>query len=81
MNKSINNIGMFIQVVLASAIIIMMIISIFTDILLIPLQILIIPELCVMAYNNQKIYKKKFMTFIYLAFAIFIAATLIIGAL
>ena len=81
MNRRINNIGMFIQVILGAAIIIMMIISIFTDVLYTPMQILIVPELCIMAYNNQKIYKRKFMTFIYLALAIYILVSLIIGLL
>lgn len=79
MKTRVDNIWMFIQVVLGAAIIIMMLISIFTNVLYIPLQILIIPELCVMAYNNQKIYKKKFMTFLYLILAFYILATLIIG--
>lgn len=81
MKRSINNIGMFIQVILGFAIIIMMIISIFTKVLYIPLQILIVPELLIMAYNNQKVYKKKFMTYIYLALALYILISLIIGAL
>ena len=81
MKRSINNIGMFIQVILGFTIIIMMIISIFTKVLYIPLQILIVPELLIMAYNNQKVYKKKFMTYIYLALALYILISLIIGAL
>ncbi len=81
MTKRVDNIGMFIQVVLGFAIIIMMIISIFTNVLYTPIQILIVPELCIMAYNNQKIYKKKYMTYIYLALALYILVTLIIGLL
>ena len=81
MKKEVNNIGMFIQAVLGVAIVIMLIISLFTNILYTPLQILIIPELCIMAYNNQKIYKRKLMTFVYLALAIYILASLIISAL
>lgn len=81
MKRSINNIGMFIQVILGFTIIIMMIISMFTKVLYIPLQILIVPELLIMAYNNQKVYKKKFMTYIYLALALYILISLIIGAL
>ena len=79
MRKRVDNIGMFIQLVLGVAIIIMMIISIFTNVLYTPLQILIIPELCIMAYNNQKIYKRKYMTFIYLALALYILVSLIIS--
>ena len=81
MRKKINNIGMFIQAVLGVAIVIMLIISLFTNILYTPIQILIVPELCIMAYNNQKIYKKKCMTFIYLALAIYILVSLIISIL
>ena len=81
MKRYVNNIGLFIQLTLGVAIIIMMLISIFTNILYIPLQILIIPELCIMAYNNQKIYKRKFMTYIYLALALYILISLIIGIL
>ena len=81
MRKRVDNIGMFIQLVLGVAIIIMMIISIFTNVLYTPLQILIIPELCIMAYNNQKIYKRKYMTFIYLAIALYILVSLIISFL
>lgn len=81
MRKKINNIGMFIQAVLGVAIVIMLIISLFTNILYTPIQILIVPELCIMAYNNQKIYKKKYMTFIYLALAIYILVSLIISIL
>ena len=79
MKKEVNNIGMFIQAVLGVAIVIMLIISLFTNILYTPLQILIIPELCIMAYNNQKIYKRKYMTFIYLALALYILVSLIIS--
>lgn len=81
MKKSIQNNGMFIQAILGFAIVIMMIISIFTDILYFPLQILIIPELCIMAYNNQKVYNRKYMTYIYLALALYILISLIVGAL
>ena len=81
MRKRVDNIGMFIQLVLGVAIIIMMLISIFTDVLYTPLQILIVPELCIMAYNNQKVYKRKYMTFIYLAIAIYILVSLIISFL
>ncbi len=81
MRKRVDNIGMFIQLVLGVAIIIMMLISIFTDVLYTPLQILIVPELCIMAYNNQKIYKRKYMTFIYLAIALYILVSLIISFL
>ena len=81
MKKRVDNIGMFIQLVLGVAIIIMMLISIFTDVLYTPLQILIVPELCIMAYNNQKVYKRKYMTFIYLAIALYILVSLIISFL
>lgn len=81
MRKRVDNIGMFIQLVLGVAIIIMMLISIFTDVLYTPLQILIVPELCIMAYNNQKVYKRKYMTFIYLAIALYILVSLIISFL
>ena len=44
MKRRVDNIGMFIQVVLGFSIIILMFISIFTDVLYTPIQILIIPN-------------------------------------
>ena len=79
--KEVNNIGVFIQMVLGVAIVIMMIISIFTNLLYTQLQILIIPELLIMAYNNQKLYKRKYMTIIYIALSLYILVSLIVGML
>ncbi len=52
MKKRVDNIGVFIQLVLGFAIIILMLISIFTNVLYTPIQILIIPELLIMAFNT-----------------------------
>jgi len=78
-NKEINNVGVFVQMVLGSSIVIMMIISVFTNLFYTQLQILIVPELLVMAYNNQKLYKRKYMTIIYIALALYILISLIVG--
>jgi len=56
-----------------------MIISVFTNLFYTQLQILIVPELLVMAYNNQKLYKRKYMTIIYIALALYILISLIVG--
>ena len=77
--KQINNIGVFIQMVLGVSIVIMMIISIFTGLLYTQLQILIVPELLIMAYNNQKLYKRKYMSIIYIVLALYISISLIVG--
>ena len=108
MKRRVDNLGMFIQVVLGFAIIILMLISIFTDVLYTPIQILIIPELLIMAFNtfctqkgvdekfkvkkakdlsskDVEAYKRssvsnyKLKMFLYLALALYIAVSLIIG--
>ena len=70
MNKKIDNITVFIQLYLAGLTIVALIISFYTDILYYLLYILISSILFVQAYNNQKIYKRKNMTIIYILVAI-----------
>ena len=81
MKKQINNIGILIQMILGVIIVLVMIISIFTGLFYTELQILIVPELLVMAYNNQKIYKRKYMSIIYIVLALYILISLIVGML
>lgn len=79
MNKNLKNVSLLSQLMIGVSIIIIMIISIFTSELYVPLQILIAIEMIIMAINNQFIYKRKFLTYLYLIFSLLIIITLIKG--
>ena len=72
MTKKINNIGLLVQFILAVIVIILSIISIFVNELFQFAEIVISLTLFVIAYNNQKIYKRKMFTIIYTLIGIFI---------
>ena len=69
MKKKINDLFTFIQLVLGSIILILtlifMIFNLFSDFYIL-IQSLLIVELALMAYNNYKICKRKYIAIIYL---------------
>ena len=65
MNKRIDNLGIFLQLVLFGAIIISFIVSIFIGPLEVVTYALMSLMLFVLSYNNYAIYKRKYMTAIY----------------
>lgn len=79
MNKRINNMGFLIQIVLVFLTLIFLIISFLDNKFYIVLKSLMIFDMFVLAYNNQKIYKRKYMTIIYIIFAIIVFASIING--
>ena len=65
----IKNIGMWIQAILVSLIVIFLIINFFIPVELI-ISILLVLTLLIMSFNNYKVYKRKGFTILYLIFAI-----------
>ena len=60
-----NNIGLFIQAILTTCVVIFLAINLFLNIELL-IKIFLILTLLVMSYNNYKIYKSKGFTILYL---------------
>ena len=60
-----NNIGLFIQAILTTCVVIFLAINLFLNIELL-IKIFLILTLLVMSYNNYKIYKRKGFTVLYL---------------
>ena len=60
-----NNIGLFIQAILTTCVVIFLAINLFLNIELL-IKIFLILTLLVMSYNNYKIYKRKGFTILYL---------------
>lgn len=75
------NLGLLIQLVLVICSIIFFIISLFEKTFLYLAEILVALTLFVMAYNNQKTYKRKYFTIIYIIFACFIIISTIMEVL
>ena len=75
MNK---NIGIWIQAILTTLIVIFLIINFFAPVLVI-LEILFILTLLVMSYNNYKIYKRKGFTILYIVAAILVLLGMFYG--
>lgn len=64
-NKRIDNLGLFLQIILLVAVIISMITSFFIGPLTIVTDSLITLLLLVLCYNNYTLYKRKYLTAIY----------------
>ena len=67
--KKDKKIGLFIQFVLCICTIIFFIVSLFEKSFFVLVELLIALTLFAMAYNNAKIYKRKYFTVIYIIFA------------
>ena len=74
---SSNEVGLLMQVVLIELLLIFSIISLLTDIFMPVFYAILAMIMFVMAYNNYKIYKKKYMTPIYIIVGIFVLVTTI----
>ncbi len=70
MKNKINRITLLIQIVLMVFIISFGILSIFNKDLFMIFEILMSVMMFVLAFNNQKFYKRKYMTYVYLVFGI-----------
>ena len=70
-----------IQVFLTCLVIIFFIISIFNKKMIVAVEVSLIFALLCMAYNNMKIYKRKFATIMYLVVAVAILVLLILRLL
>ena len=74
----IKNIGMWIQAILVSLVVIFSIINFFIPVELI-ISILFILTLLIMSFNNYKVYKRKGFTILYLIFAILVLIGIFYG--
>lgn len=81
MNKKIDELGIFLQVVLAAAVVISFITSLFIGPLLIVTYSLMSLILFVLSYNNYTIYKRKYMTVVYFIFGFIVILMTILGGI
>ena len=72
-----DEVGLLMQVVLIELLLIFSIISLLTDIFMPVFYAILAMIMFVMAYNNYKIYKKKYMTPIYIIVGLFVLVTTI----
>lgn len=75
--KEFNNdkVGILVEVVLIEILIIFSIITLFSDLFMPTLYVIISMILFTMAYNNIKIFKKKYMTPVYIIVGLFVLIT------
>lgn len=75
--KEFNNdkIGILVEVVLIEILIIFSIITLFSDLFMPTLYVILSMILFTMAYNNIKIFKKKYMTPVYIIVGLFVLIT------
>lgn len=69
---SSNEVGLLAQVVLIELLLIFAIINLITDVFMPAFYVILTMIMFVMAYNNKKIYKKKYMTSVYVVVGIFV---------
>jgi len=81
MKKEIKNVGIVIQTIISAAVFIVAFMSMFIQELLFGLQILLILSMCIMTYNNIKIYRRKYMNIIYLLVAALLIISLVMEIL
>ena len=72
-------VGLLVQVILIEVLIIFAIISMFIKEFLDSLYVILGLIMFTMAYNNKKIFKKKYMTPIYIIVGIYVLANTLIG--
>lgn len=75
---SSKEVGLLVQVVLIELLLIFAIINLITDVFMPAFYAILAMIMFVMAYNNKKIYKRKYMTSVYVIVGIFITITTLI---
>ena len=75
---SSNEVGLLVQVVLIELLLIFAIINLITDVFMPAFYAIVTMIMFTMAYNNKRIYKKKYMTSIYVIVGLFVAITTIV---
>lgn len=75
---SSDEVGLLVQAVLVELLIIFSIISIMSDAFMPAFYAIISMTMFTMAYNNKKIYKKKYMTSIYVIVGLYVAITTLV---
>ncbi len=75
---SSDDVGLLIQVVLTELMIIFAIINLISDALMPAFYVIVSMIMFTMAYNNIKIYKKRYMTPIYVIVGLFVLITTIV---
>lgn len=75
---SSDEVGLLVQVVLTELLIIFAIISMISNAFMPAFYAIIAMTMFSMAYNNNKIYKKKYMTSVYVIVGLFVAITTIV---
>ncbi len=81
MKKEIKNIGLLLQLIISVSVVIIGIISIFVSEFILGLQILLFLTMLIMSYNNEKIFKRKYLTIIYLIFSVVLLISVIMEML
>ena len=75
---SSDDVGLLVQVVLIELLIIFAVINLITNIFMPAFYAILAMLMFSMAYNNQKVYKRKYMTIVYLAVGIFVTVATIL---
>ena len=75
---SSKEVGLLVQVVLMELLLIFGIINIITDVFMPAFYAIIVMIMFTMAYNNQKFYKRKYMTGIYSIVGLFVLITTLV---
>lgn len=77
---SFKNISLYIQLFLMVCLLGTLVACIFikTDLIKLILRIILALTMLIMAYNNKKIYKRKYMTYIYLAFSVILIGSIVV---
>ena len=72
---SSNEVGLLVQVVLIELLIIFSVINLITNVFMPAFYAILAMIMFTMAYNNNKIYKKKYMTRVYVIVGLFVTIT------
>ena len=79
--SSIDNVGLLVQAILTEVMIIFAILSLLIKEFIDAFYIMLSLNMFTLAYNNEKIYKKKNMTAVYIIIGLFIMATILMEKL
>ena len=75
---SCDDVGLLVQVVLIELLIIFAVINMITTVFMPAFYAILSMLMFIMAYNNKKIYKRKYMTSVYTIVGIFVAITTLV---
>ena len=75
---SCDEVGLLAQIVLIELLIIFAVINLITSVFMPAFYAILAMLMFVMAYNNNKIYKRKYMTRVYIIVGIFVAITTLV---